>query len=172
MPSLRPFEAGDWPFSFEATFDRAATGAHLTYVLRGDLGGVRFGAPGAPRRADGLWEHTCFEAFLRPVGGTAYWEVNLAPSGAWNLYHFSAYRTGHRPEERLQLLASSFSIAGDEARLQAQIPLDALPELRGSLQIGLTAVLEHAEGAKSYWALLHPGPKPDFHLAEGFIVAA
>ena len=35
--------------------------------------------------------------------------------------------------------------------------------------IGLTAVIETATGAKSYWALHHPAEKPDFHHRNGFI---
>ena len=33
---------------------------------------------------------------------------------------------------------------------------------------GLSAVIEEADGTKSYWALAHPPGKPDFHRAEGF----
>jgi hypothetical protein len=36
-------------------------------------------------------------------------------------------------------------------------------------QLGLSAVLEEADGTKSYWALAHPpGDKPDFHHADCF----
>ncbi|HBR83499.1 MAG TPA: hypothetical protein DD861_04765, partial [Erythrobacter sp.] len=45
-------------------------------------------------RADGLWQTTCFELFLRPDGGTAYHEFNLSPSERWNAYRFSAPRDG------------------------------------------------------------------------------
>ena len=45
-------------------------------------------------RADGLWETTCFELFLRPDGGTAYCEFNLSPSERWNAYDFAARREG------------------------------------------------------------------------------
>jgi hypothetical protein len=30
-------------------------------------------------------------------------------------------------------------------------------------ELGLSAVLEENDGTKSYWALAHPGDKPDFH---------
>jgi hypothetical protein len=35
-------------------------------------------------------------------------------------------------------------------------------------QLGLSAVLEEKDGTKSYWALAHPGEKPDFHDAGCF----
>ncbi len=36
----------------------------LTYVVEGDMARVRVPRPALPRRTDGLWWHTCFEAFL------------------------------------------------------------------------------------------------------------
>jgi hypothetical protein len=35
-------------------------------------------------------------------------------------------------------------------------------------ELGLSAVLEEKDGAKSYWALAHRGDKPDFHDAGCF----
>ena len=32
-----------------------------------------------PGRTDELWRTTCFEAFIRPRGGEAYFELNLSP---------------------------------------------------------------------------------------------
>jgi hypothetical protein len=34
--------------------------------------------------------------------------------------------------------------------------------------LGLSAVVEHADGARSYWALQHPPGKPDFHHPDSF----
>jgi hypothetical protein len=42
----------------------------------------------------GLWEHTCFEAFVAADGAAAYHEMNLAPSGAWAAFAFRGYRDG------------------------------------------------------------------------------
>jgi hypothetical protein len=36
------------------------------------------------------------------------------------------------------------------------------------LRLGLTAVIEQANLAKSYWALAHPPGEPDFHHRDGF----
>jgi hypothetical protein len=35
-------------------------------------------------------------------------------------------------------------------------------------QLGLSVVLEEADGTKSYWAAKHPAEKPDFHDAHCF----
>jgi len=36
-------------------------------------------------------------------------------------------------------------------------------------ELGLSAVLEEQDGAKSYWALAHTSPAPDFHDPGCFI---
>ena len=47
------------------------------------------------------------------------------------------------------------------AIFDAAIPADWLPELPSAMNV--TAVIEEAGGAKSYWAVAHPEAKPDFH---------
>jgi hypothetical protein len=60
-------------------------------------------------------------------------------------------------------------------RTSSRFGLTALVEL-GSLQIesparlGLSAVIEEANGRKSYWALAHPPGKPDFHHSDCFVL--
>lgn len=46
----------------------------------------------AHRRADFLWEETCFECFFGKSDGS-YIELNLSPDGRYALYQFSGYRT-------------------------------------------------------------------------------
>jgi len=38
-------------------------------------------------------------------------------------------------------------------------------------RLGISAVIEEADGTKSYWALAHPDGKPDFHAPAGFVLA-
>jgi hypothetical protein len=127
----------------------------------------RFVIPDAPEstRADGLWQTTCFEAFLRPVGQNAYREWNFAPSGQWAAYDFTSYRKGMAAAEvgsppyiRLEDNFTWWAV-GATIAVDAEIPWE----------LGLSAVLEERDGAKSYWALVHPeGDKPDFHDAVCF----
>ena len=42
--------------------------------------------------ADGLWQHTCAELFIRRAGSPAYQEFNFSPSGQWAAYRFSSER--------------------------------------------------------------------------------
>ena len=49
--------------------------------------------------------------------------------------------------------------------LELAVTLD-LPD-DGPWRLGLSAVIEETAGRKSYWALAHPGGRPDFHHAAG-----
>src|SRR6476469_8073605 len=120
--------------------------------------------PTEPERADGLWQATCLEAFLRREGGDGYREWNFAPSGQWAAYDFTAPRAGMsnadaadpyiRVEDNLTWWAVGVSIA---------VPADT------NWELGLSAVLEEQDGTKSYWALAHGGDAPDFHDPGCFI---
>ena len=66
------------------------------YRLRGALGQLAIPRRAAPRRAERLWEHTCFEAFVAPGAGAGYYELNFSPSTAWAAYAFDDYRAGMR----------------------------------------------------------------------------
>src|SRR5271166_3453665 len=77
----------------EADVERIRCDLRLRYRLAG-IGNLMIPAAEPHSRADGLWRHTCFEAFLRTPSGEAYVELNLSPSTAWAAYRFSGYRAG------------------------------------------------------------------------------
>jgi hypothetical protein len=137
----------------------------LSYELTGDIDELRLPPIVAPTRADELWRHTCFEAFIRPGSNSAYFEFNFAPSTQWAAYEFDGYRSGMRAAEiaapRIDTL-----IAPARLSLHATLELRALPP--GPWRLGLSAVIEEANGRLSYWALAHPAGRPDFHHADCF----
>ena len=138
----------------------------LAFALEGDLAGLRIPESRAPRRTDGLWRHTCFEAFVMARDGVAYREFNLSPSGEWAVHAFSNYREGGEPE------SGSPPVIGvhrtlNRLELDAKIPLEYLPPGR-LLRMGLSAVVEEVGGELTYWALRHPPGRPDFHHVDGF----
>jgi hypothetical protein len=155
--------------------------------------------PEPPRRADGLWEKTCFELFLMDPATGSYLEFHFAPSGLWAAYRFEDYRAGRSDLE----VAPPLIVTGDpaqfklatEAHLRAigldeesiRLLAEASPEMPEPTQVvlravlddpgldegrswigGVAAVIEEADGAKSYWALAHPPGKPDFHHRDCF----
>lgn len=117
-------------------------------------------------RADGLWQATCFELFVKPDGGEGYAEFNFSPSQRWAAYDFSGYREGmaERPMPRDPVCTPR---RGQSVLIfDVSLPSAALPSLPAAL--GLTAVIEEEGGHKSYWAIAHREDRPDFHHASCF----
>jgi hypothetical protein len=141
----------------------------LTFALEGDLALLRIPAPQPPRRADRLWQHTCFEAFLRHKGESAYCEFNFAPAGEWAAYGFRRYREG---TSLMQAWDPCIAVrrTGERLELDAIIRLECLPpgQPRTQVQLALSAVVEDEQGMLSYWALTHPPGRPDFHHPDAF----
>jgi len=138
----------------------------LWYVIKGDLTELQIPPIGKPARVNGLWEHTCFEAFFRNRDGEPYCEFNMAPSYQWNGYHFDSYRTGiaylREPEPVVAITDKPGLLS-----VGVEFDLDALP-MPAPWKLGLCAVLEDKKGGKSYWALRHAPGKPDFHHPDCF----
>jgi len=123
----------------------------------------------APSRQQQLWQQTCFEFFAGPAGLCQYWEINLSPSGDWNVYAFNQYRTGMREETAVAALPFSIKQHAEAFQLELVFPLDALLPPTQPVELAASAVLQHRNGQLSYWAMTHCGPKPDFHHRENFI---
>jgi hypothetical protein len=160
--------------SGKAAVEHGADGAILCidYALVGDLGerptALLLPPPAEqPNRRDGLWEHTCLEAFVSASAREPYWELNLAPSGDWAVYRFDGYRHGQQSPP-LEAPPFAMSARPDGLELQLRWPLPAELAAASALSLGITAVLEQRNGAISYWALHHPAPAADFHRREGF----
>lgn len=139
----------------------------LKYNVHGEPGRICIPETRPSAAADGLWRHTCCEAFVAGVDGQEYREFNFSPSGQWAAYRFSAYR--NRDSGFVPPAAPQLDFRSDAAgfRLTARIARELLPAAI-AFNIGLSAVIEAADGTKSYWALAHAGARPDFHLRQSF----
>jgi len=144
----------------------------LSYVVSGAIADLRLPpvAAAAAVRADELWRHTCFEAFVQAAPGPAYCELNFAPSTQWAAYRFDSYRTGMRLAAEIGAPRIAVQSTPARYKLEASLELAALSRLprNAGWRLGLAAVIEEASGNKSYWALAHPPGKPDFHHADCF----
>ncbi len=127
-----------------------------------------------PERRMGLWETTCCEAFVASPGAANYWELNASPAGHWNVFAFSDYRKEMREDPAVKTLPIKTSQASvsNEWRLEVEWDLEKLTiwnqGIAAPFLLGVTAVLQHSEGATSYWANRHPAERPDFHARLGF----
>ncbi|MGH8727793.1 MAG: DOMON-like domain-containing protein [Burkholderiales bacterium] len=141
----------------------------LEYSLCGDLSRIVLPEPCAPRQADSLWRHTCFEAFVAPERGCEYYEYNFSPSGEWAVFAFSDYRK--RRALLYQVREPEMTLRQTEKRLEVEmiVSLDHLPT--APLKLGLSVVIEDENGGFSYWALKHPRDEPDFHHRDSFALA-
>jgi hypothetical protein len=127
---------------------------------------------GAGARADALWKHTCFEAFLAPADAAGYHEFNFSPSCDWAIYCFSAYREDMAPAKIGQAPQISVHRGDAGVELEARVRLESVGNLCAAprLKVALAAVIEDGNGRLSYWALRHGPGKPDFHHPNAFVL--
>jgi hypothetical protein len=134
----------------------------LAYRVTGDIAALRLPPPAIAARTDNLWQHACFEAFIRSASdGTGYHEFNFSPSTQWAAYRFDAYRAGMAPVDLLPRIETHATSTVFELRAVLALPSSAS-------RLALSAVIEETSGRKSYWALTHPPGKPDFHHPDCF----
>lgn len=143
------------------------------YVLEADPAHVRIPASVAHAdRADRLWAHTCFEAFIGLPQSPRYLELNFSPSGEWAAYRFESYRAGMLAVALEAAPRLALRRSGPRLELQAEVRLRGT-EMAGrrGLRIALSTVVEDGEGRLSYWALRHAPGRPDFHHPDSFALA-
>lgn len=141
------------------------------YRVTGDLDLLHVPPAVTPARLDNLWQTTCFEAFIQPGQGEAYYEFNLSPSTAWATYHFTSPRQDMRdaleiPAPRIETMATA---AGFQLGAEVDLPLDVF-SIGRPWRVSMTAVIEDTSGAKSYWALAHPPGAAEFHSPAGRVI--
>lgn len=152
--------------------DTESGALRVMFQVEAVIARLRLPEPAAALRADGLWQHSCFEIFLRAGHAESYYEFNLAPSGAWAAYRFAGRRSGRSSPVMTAPRIECGREPGSLVML-ATLALGELPDCAraASLQAGLAAVIEDEHGALSYWALAHRSPQPDFHDPAGFEIA-
>ena len=145
----------------------------LCYFVTGKIAELRLPPVTSPARTNELWQHTCFETFVRAPPGTGYYEFNFAPSTQWAAYRFTGYRTGMSSADEISAPRIDVRSGVGRYRLQASLELSQAVSLPSDVvwQLALSAVIEETSGNKSYWALAHPPGKPDFHHSDCFALS-
>lgn len=171
MHRLREFEGKEEEnFQILSSFSVQDVSYRLEFRLTGKLKELIIPPKAqAPRFRDELWRQTCFEAFFQDEDSEAYWEFNFSPSRDWAIYRFDSYRNriDVKNLEEIELV-----IQQERYPDAFILKIDLKPkELFRIGRAGLTAVLQHASGKNSYWALTHARDKPDFHAAESFLIS-
>ena len=165
---LRPHPQSDpsVPMAIAAGVQRSGDSLTFSFSLSAAGETVRLPPAAAPARSDGLWQASCFEAFIRGDGGR-YAELNFSPSGQWAAYRFDAHRSGMQDLEVPQVPQIVLERELGQLRLSASV---RLPQefMRPGVAYALSAVVEELDGTKSYWALAHSEGPPDFHHPDCF----
>lgn len=169
---LQPFrrqDAGD--LSVSGHLARNGNRLSVAWRLAGTLDAVSIPEPSPrPGRRSHLWEDTCFELFLVPAGSNRYWEINVAPSGDWNVFAFDGYRAGMREEQGVGSLPFVLERTGNELSIALDADMGPIIAAGADWQAGVSAVIRRLAGGLSYWALRHRGPRPDFHRRDSFVL--
>jgi hypothetical protein len=166
---LRPFEPVDQDWAITGNYRYQNTQLSLQYQVTGDLSQLLIPTQNAhPQRATGLWEATCVEFFLAPVGHSEYWEFNMSPSGDWQVFKLEGYRQGLRQESAVTALPFVVDVADGVMSLMVSIDLTQLLPPQTAWEISVTAVLQDINQDFSYWAIDHAGSEADFHLRPSF----
>ena len=143
----------------------------VRFRIEGDVDRLVLPTAGFARRSDGLWQHTCFEAFLRPDANDSYHEFNFAPSGDWAAYRFGLRRS-ERSLPNIEAPSVRFQTEQGRCDLSADIAIASLTELAeaAAVHAGMATVVETDDGYLSYWALAHGSDRPDFHDPSTFVL--
>lgn len=172
--SLVPFPDTNIPdIAIDGEILRQKNVLTLHYTLTKNIEDIFLPPPSLNRtRKDDLWKTTCFELFLAIKDLPEYWEINLSPSGDWNIYHMDTYRRiGFREETLIQRLQFETHKSMSSFLLNAAVDLNSIIRVEQILEVGVTAVIQTKIGSETYWALTHPSPKADFHQRESFVLA-
>ena len=169
--SLVPFDSDTAPaIAIDGEIEREHDRLSIEYQLKGTSQIIVPQKSDLPTRQYDLWEHTCFECFLRLQDSTKYWEFNLSPAKHWNVFRLSDYRQGLVEEMIFNALPFKVSIENDSLLLNLTVDLDKIISSKAELEVGVTTVVEDKQQQLSYWALTHPVKEPDFHHPDSFII--
>lgn len=114
-----------------------------------------------PERKQGLWEKTCLEFFSLIPEEKSYEEWNFSPSGDWNCFEFTDYRTPKTLKEKVTPAPEIISLKNE---FKVKIP--TFPPTK----INLCAVVREKTGKTHYFSLFHDEKSgPDFHNSRLFL---
>jgi hypothetical protein len=171
--TLHPFTIDSFPTGFQisGTVTRSRGSLLISYELRGNLTKILLPERvQSPERKNNLWQATCFEFFVASTDSSCYWEINLSPSGDWNVYAFDDCRAGMRQETAFTSLPFKIERQSASILLELAFPLDTIIRPEQSVELAVSAVLQGSSSQFGYWALTHCGLTPDFHRRESLLL--
>ncbi|MEP7137695.1 MAG: DOMON-like domain-containing protein [Chloroflexota bacterium] len=170
--SLTPYPASNIPtIEIKGTVTRQDHLLSICYSVHGEIENILLPTPTTSSRQHDLWKATCFEFFIAVQDQPQYWEFNMSPSGDWNVYAMDAYRqVNMREESAFTQLPFELRKLNDKLSLDVSVDLNPIIRPVQNLQIGITTIIQTADGNETYWAFVHPGAQADFHLRDSFAI--
>lgn len=127
---------------------------------------ITFAAEPKAGRHLNLWQQTCFEAFIQPVGQKKYFEVNLSIQKAWNVFTFQDYRAPQPPTELNGAEVIQFDVTDSELKVRLKFKGQEFKNIK----VSLCAVVVLQDKGTTYWSNRHADQKPNFHHFDSFII--
>lgn len=169
--TLQPFAPPHPDIEISGTLARVGDQLAIAYRLSGHLDQVVIPSPSlSPTRQYDLWAATCLECFLSLPHQPHYWELNISPTGDWNVFHLDAYRQNLQETQAVTALPFQVQSATSTFTLTLRFDLTQIVSAGQPLQAGICAVIQSSQHSLSYWALTHCGPQADFHHRDSFIL--
>lgn len=91
-------------------------------------------------------------------------------SERWNVYRFDDYRVGMLEDFSVDRPLYKVAEDSDCLSLSCSLPLNGIIDESSELEAGVSCVIETTDGNTHYFAIEHPGPKPDYHSRCSFIL--
>src|SRR3974390_267616 len=101
----------------------------LSYFVTGRIDDLRLPSVTASVRADELWQHTCFEAFVQAPPGPAYYELNFSPSPQWAEHRLAGPGVGRRRAVQKGARRVEVQLGPASYTLRSSLDLDGISDL-------------------------------------------
>ncbi len=165
---LTEFPLSNLGINIEVDFILRDSKIELVYGVSGDLTEIILPLFDKIERAGNLWENSCFEFFLAEKQNPEYREFNFSPSGKWNLYSFSSYRTNMKECGKVDNIEIKSGKRKHEFFLNAVFDFNLQKSL-SVYEFQLAAILKTKAGTRRFFAIDNSSEKPDFHNRKFFI---
>ena len=161
---LQPFSIYPNSPTLSGSIHWVANQLQVSWQLTGQLEQFDWPVRNEPAgRETGLWKSTCFEFFVSDPKSTPYYEFNFSPSGNWQSFSFSDYRTNMHSCSNLVLREQQVARYPQEITINISVECSIAENVTKKLKAGICAILLDRQGVYHYYALRHGNCKPDFH---------
>ncbi len=158
---LTPF-SGNPEHRVEFNLSTAGRALICDYFITGDISKLSLNITQGGARRLYLWLDTCFELFIKPAGGSRYYEFNFAPNCDYNIFQFDRYRAPLQESGAFITCSRILSIDREHIHFRAEItPADGV--ISGEFSFLPSMVIKHVTGEELFYASHHSHPNPDFH---------